>query len=107
MVVVSEIYNAENTRFSTIEGELVTNLTYQIECLCKDTQLADGTIISAIESAKLLGIKISKLLGGVKYKMARVGQDVTTTLAVDNTVKRNIQRYECCLDLRTNTIYRR
>lgn len=107
LVMVTEILNSENTRYSTREGEQVTNLTYQIECYCKDTKLADGNILSAANSAKLLGIKISKLLGGIDYKMVRVGQEVIQDLSVDNTVKRHIQRYECCLDIRTDTLYRR
>lgn len=107
LVVVTEILNTENTKYSTREGEQVTNLTYQIESCCKDTKLADGSILSAANSAKLLGIKISKLLGGINYKMVRAGQDVIQELAVDNTVKRHIQRYECCLDIRTDTLYRR
>lgn len=107
LVTVTEILNSENTRFSTREGEQVTNLTYQIDAYCQNTKLTDGTILSAADSAKLLGIKISKLLGGSRYKMVRVGQDVLQSLAIDNTVKRHIQRYECCLDLRTDTLYRR
>lgn len=107
MVTVAEILNSENTRYSTNEGEQVTNLTYQIDSMCKDTKLSDGTILSAADSAKLLGTKISKLLGGSRYKMVRVGQDVLQSLSIDNTVKRYIQRYECCLDIRTNTLYRR
>ena len=107
LVVVTEILNSENTKYSTREGEQVTNLTYQIESYCKDTKLADGSILSAANSAKLLGVKISKLLGGIDYKMVRVGQEVIQDLSVDNTVKRHIQRYECCLDIRTDTLYRR
>lgn len=107
LVVVTEILNTENTKYSTREGEQVTNLTYQIESYCKDTKLADGSILSAANSAKLLGIKISKLLGGINYKMVRAGQEVIQELAVDNTIKRHIQRYECCLDIRTDTLYRR
>lgn len=107
LVVITEILNTENTKYSTREGEQVTNLTYQIESYCKDTKLADGSILSAANSAKLLGIKISKLLGGINYKMVRAGQEVIQELAVDNTIKRHIQRYECCLDIRTDTLYRR
>lgn len=107
LVVITEILNSENTRYSTRQGEQVTNLTYQVEALCETTQLNDSTVLSATDSAILLGNKISKLLGGPRYKMARVGQDITQDSPMDNTVKRNIQRYECCLDLKTNTLYRR
>lgn len=107
LVVITEIINSENTKFSTRKGEQVTNLSYQIECLCENTKLSTGDILSAADSAKLLGTKISKLLGGERYKMARIGQDIIQSSPSDNTVKRYIQRYECCLDLRTNTLYRR
>lgn len=106
LVVVSEILNSENTRYSTNEGEQVTNLTYQVEALCEITKI-NGKVYSAVDSATMLGNKISLLLGGKNYKMARVGQDVVQPLATDNTIMRHIQRYECCLDLKTNTIYRR
>lgn len=107
LIVVTEILNSENTQFSTNEGEHVTNLTYQVETLCEITKLSNGKVYSAVDSVTMLGNKVSLLLGGKSYKMVRVGQDVTQPYTADNTVMRNIQRYECCLDLRTNTIYRR
>ncbi len=107
LVIITEINNSENLKFTTIKGEQVTNLAYQIESYCDDTQLSNGEIIRAVDSAKLLGTKISKLLGGEKYKMARVGQDSLQNSTPDSTVKRHIQRYECCLELKTNTLYRR
>lgn len=107
LVTVTELINSENTNFSTRKGEQVTNLSYQIDVYCENTELSTGDILSASDSAKLLGTKISKLLGGEMYKMARIGQDIIQSSAPDNTVKRHIQRYECCLDLRTNTLYRR
>lgn len=106
LVLVTEILNSENTRYSTDEGEQVTNLTYQVETLCEITKI-NGKVYSAVDSATMLGNKISLLLGGKAYKMARTGQDVVQPLTTDNTIMRHIQRYECCLDLKTNTIYRR
>lgn len=107
LVVITEILNSENTRYTTNEGEQVTNLTYQIDCQCKQTKIADGTILNAPDSSKLLGIKISKLLGGQRYKMRRVGDNAQSTLRADRTIMRNINRYECCLYLKQDTIYRR
>lgn len=107
LISVQEILNSENTQFSTREGEQVTNLTYQIDVLCGVTKLKNNTTLSAVDSSTLLANKVSKLLGGKNYKMVRVGQNVTQPYSADNTIIRNIQRYECCLDLRTNTIYRR
>ncbi len=111
LVVVTEINNSENINFTTREGEQVTNLGYQIESMCEQTAFKneDGseTILSAADSAKLLGTKISKLLGGNRYKMTRTGQELIQTVSADSTVKRHIQRFECCLELKTNTLYRR
>lgn len=107
LVVVTELLNSENTKYSTNDGEQVTNLTYQIDVYCQNTKIINDNILNAIDSAKLLGTKISKLLGGERYKMARVGQEILQSLSADNTVKRHTQRYECCLELKTNTLYRR
>lgn len=105
LVVVQEIENTENLKFSTTKGEQVTNLAYQIDAYCDTTQLSTGEILNAGDSAKLLGNKISKLLGGEKYKMARVGNDPTVPIGPDSTIMRNVQRYNCCLH--KNIIYRR
>ena len=107
LVVVTELLNSENTKYSTNDGEQVTNLTYQIDVYCQNTKIINDNILNAIDSAKLLGTKISKLLGGERYKMARVGQEILQSLSADNTVKRHTQRYECCLELKTNTLYRK
>lgn len=105
LVTIQEIENSENTRYSTDEGEQVTNLSYQIDCYCKTTQLADGTFLNASDSAKLLGVIVSKLLGGENYKLARVGNSPMVSVNQDNTVMRYVQRFTGCLF--QDTIYRR
>lgn len=105
LVTIQEIENTENTRYSTDEGEQVTNLSYQIDCYCKTTQLSDGTFLNASDSAKLLGVIVSKLLGGENYKLARVGNSPMVSVNQDNTVMRYIQRFTGCLF--KDTIYRR
>ena len=105
LVTIQEIENSENTRYSTDKGEQVTNLSYQIDCYCKTTQLANGTFLSASDSAKLLGVIVSKLLGGERYKLARIGNSPMVSVTQDNTVIRYIQRFTGCLF--QDTIYRR
>lgn len=107
LVVITEIANSENTRYTTQDGEQVTNLTYQIETLCQTTELVDGTLLDATRSAKLLATKVSKLLGGEKYMMRRVGDNALRPVNQDKTIMRYIERYETCLFLKQNTLYRR
>lgn len=107
LVVITEIANSENTRYTTHEGEQVTNLTYQIETLCEATELKDGTLLDPTRSAKLLGTKISKFLGGENYKFRRVGDNALRPITQDKTIMRYIERYETCLFLKQNTLYRR
>ena len=105
LVVITEIANSENTRYTNLQGEQATNLSYQIESICQTTELADGTLLDATASAKLLATKISKLLGGQDYKMRRVGDSALRPINVDKTIMRYIERYETCLF--ENTLYRR
>lgn len=107
LVTVLEIDNSENDRYSTDEGEQVTNLSYQIETMCETTQLKDGTFLTPSESAKLLGKIVAQLLGGKRYKMKRIATSPLLPLTPDQTVMRYIQRFECCLFNKQNTIYRR
>lgn len=107
LVAITELVNSENTKYSTDKGEQVTNLSYQIDSICDTTQLSDGTILDASRSAKLLGTKISKLLGGERYKLERKGDSPLVAINSDRTIMRYINRYECCLFLKQNIIYRR
>lgn len=107
LVVITEIVNTENSKYSTDKGEQVTNLTYQVESICDTTELSDKIILDASRSAKLLGTKISKLLGGENYKLERKGDDPLKAISSDRTIMRYINRYEGCLYLKQNIIYRR
>lgn len=106
LVVINEIENSENTRYTIASGEQVTNLAYQIECICSTTEVGDE-ILDASRSAKLLATKVSLVCGGKDYKMRRVGNTPLTPITSDRTVMRYIERYECCLFLKQNILYRR
>lgn len=94
--------NTENSRFTDNDGEHVSDLSYQIESLSRDT-----TELQATESAMLMGNVINKLLTGPTYKLTRVGTPAIAPLVDDRNIIRYIQRYACSIDLDTNTIHTR
>lgn len=53
----------------------------------------------------LMGNEINKLLTGEKYRLRRVGTPSITRVPDDDDVIRYILRYDCSVDLDTNTIY--
>lgn len=100
LVTILELSNIENTRFTDNRGEHVSDLSYQIECLSRNT-----LELQAPDSAMLMGRTINSLLTGETYKMRRVGTPVLAPLIDDNDIVRYVQRYSCCIDLDTHTIY--
>lgn len=101
MITVFELDNSENTRFSTADGEKVSNLSYQIDCYSRGTELFQAT-----ESAMLMGRVVNKVLGGKNYKMTRMGTPALMPLIQDKTVIKYSLRYTCVLELETSTIYK-
>lgn len=101
MITVFELDNSENIRFSTADGEKVSNLSYQIDCYSRQTETLQAT-----ESAMLMGRIVNRLLGGPRYKMTRIGTPVLMPLIQDKTVIKYSLRYTCVLELDTNTIYK-
>lgn len=97
-----EIQNTENQKFTDNNGEHVSDLSYQIECLSRDTEELEAT-----ESAMLMGKIINKLLTGPNYRLSRVGTPAIVPMIDDNNIIRYILRYSCSIDLDTNTIYTR
>lgn len=102
MITVLEINNSENEKFSTSEGEKVSDLSYQIDCYSRNTDNLQAT-----ESAMLMGRIVNEVLGGMKYKLTRVGTPAIMPLIEDNTVIKYSLRYSCVLQLETNTIYKK
>lgn len=101
MVTIFEIDNSENERFSTATGEKVSNLGYQIDCYSRQT-----SHLQATDSAMLMGRIVNRLLGGPNYKMTRIGTPVFMPLVQDKTVIKYSLRYNCVVELDTNTIYK-
>lgn len=102
MITILEIQNTENNKFTDNDGEHVSDLSYQIESLSRDT-----TELQATESAMLMGNVINSLLTGPTYKLTRVGTPAIAPLVDDKDIIRYIQRYSCSIDLDRNTIHSR
>lgn len=102
LVTILEIENTENTRYTDLRGEHISDLGYQIECYSRNT-----TELEATESAMLMGNQINKLLTSEKYRLARVGTPQILPVTTDEDVMRYILRYNCSVDIDTNTIYSR
>lgn len=102
LVTILEIDNSENDRFTDLRGEHISNLGYQIDCYSRDTLELEAT-----ESAMLMGNEINKLLTGDRYRLSRVGTPSIARVPDDDDVIRYILRYDCSVDLDTNTIYSR
>lgn len=102
LITILEIQNTENSKFTDNNGEHVSDLSYQIESLSRDTKELQAT-----DSAMLMGQIINEVLTGPKYKLSRIGTPAIAPLVDDKNVIRYIQRYSCSIDLDTNTIYSR
>lgn len=102
MITIDEISNEDVEKFFDGQEE-VSYLAYQFEINCE--QSIDKT---AIQNVKY----IAKLLDGYMKKdryscMRRIGDLAKEPLKSDNNVIVGFMRYECNLELKTNTIYRR
>ena len=102
MVSVEEIENEDNYRYFD-ETERVSNLGYQFNIYTEQSN--DKTAIQNVrEIAKIL----DTYLKGPKYRcLRRIGSLVIAPMPSDDNVMIGYLRYDCCLELNTNTIYRR
>lgn len=101
-ITIEEIENEDNTKFFD-ETERVSNLGYQFSIHAE--QSIDKTAIQNVrEIAKIL----DTYLKGPKYRcLRRIGSLVIAPMPSDENVIIGYLRYDCCLELNTNTIYRR
>lgn len=105
MIVVQEILNEENRKYTTPEGEQATDLAYNITVMCETTELKNGEILSPIDSTKLLMLQVDKLLGGEKYQMNRAVRTPIMPQKEDNSVMMYQQIYDTVLY--KDTLYRK
>lgn len=101
-ITVEEIENEDNARYFD-ETERVSNLGYQFNIYTEQSN--DKTAIQNVrEIAKIL----DTYLKGPKYRcLRRIGSLVIAPMPSDDNVMIGYLRYDCCLELNTNTIYRR
>ena len=101
-IVISEIENEDNVRFFD-ETERVSNLCYQFSIYSE--QSVDKT---AVQNVREIANILDTYLKGVEYRcLRRIGSLAITPLPDDDNVIVGYLRYDCSLEINTNTIYRR
>lgn len=102
MVTIEEIENTDNEKYFD-ESERVTNLSYQFTIYAEQSD--DKT---AIQNVRAIAKIIDTYLKGTKYRcLRRIGSVNIAPLSSDNNVMLGHLRYDCCVEISTNTIYRR
>lgn len=102
MITIDEINNSDEQRY--FDGtEEVSYLAYQFEINCEQSETK-----TALQNVKY----VAKLLDGYfkqdKYRcLRRIGDLAKSPLSSDDNVIVGYLRYECNLEIKTNTIYRR
>lgn len=101
-ITISEIENEDNTRFFD-ETERVSNLSYQFSIYAE--QSIDKT---AIQNVRDIADKLDTYLKEPRYRcLRRLGSLAITPLPSDDNVIVGYLRYDCSVEINTNTIYRR
>lgn len=103
MITLEELTNEDVSKYWDGISENVSYLAYQI-----GINATQDENLSANENVERIAKIIDSYMKGNTYKcMQRVGGLAMTPLASDNNVITGYLRYECYLDTKTNTIYRR
>ena len=101
-ITIEEITNEDNSRFFD-ETERVSDLGYQFAIYSE--QSATRT---AIQNVRAIADILDTYLKGVRYRcLRRRGSLVIAPLPSDNNVMIGYLRYDCSVEIDTNTIYRR
>ena len=101
-VIIREIENTDNTRFYDMQ-EHVVDVTYQFNILSEGIGFDDAT-------ERVLDIMnyIKQYMRGRKYtSLQRIGNVPIQTHPNDTNIKIGYMRYQGCINIDTNTIYRR
>lgn len=103
MITIDEINNEDVSQYYDDSGECVSYLTYQIDIASEQSEN-----YTALQNVERIAEIIDNYMKGDKYKcMRRMGDVAKSPLSSDNNVIIGHLRYECYLDIKTNTIYRR
>ena len=101
-ITIEELENEDNERFFD-ETERVTDLGYQFAIHAE--QSVDKT---AVQNVRAIANLLDEYLKGPKYRcLRRIGSLVIVPLKSDENVIIGYLRYECSVEINTNTIYRR
>lgn len=103
MVTIAEINNEDVNQYYDDSGECVSYVAYQIEIAAEQTEE-----YTALQNVERIANIIDSYMKGDRYKcMRRLGDVAKTPMASDDNVMIGYLRYECYVDIKTNTIYRR
>lgn len=101
-ITIEEITNEDNERFFD-ETERVSDLAYQFTIHAEQSSTK-----TAIENVREIANILDTYLKGPTYRcLRRMGSLVIAPLPSDDNVILGYLRYECSVELETNTIYRR
>lgn len=103
MVTISEMNNEDVNQYFDDSGENVSYLAYQIKINAEQSEK-----YTALQNVTRIGEIIDSYMKTDRYRcMRRVGDFSKTPMSSDNNIMVGYLRYECYLDIKTNTIYRR
>ena len=102
MITIDEINNEDVQQY--FDGtERISYLAYQFEINCEQSSTK-----TALQNVNYVECLLDGYLKQDRYRcLRRIGDFAKSPLASDNNVMVGYLRYECNLDVKTNTIYRR
>lgn len=101
-ITIEEIQNEDNKRFFD-ETERVSDMGYQFAIYAEQSETK-----TAVKNVRAIAKIIDDYLKGPRYRcLRRLGSLAMAPHPNDNNVMIGYLRYECSLELDTNTIYRR
>jgi hypothetical protein len=101
-ITIEEIENEDNQRYFD-ETERVTNLGYQFTIHAEQSR--DKT---AVQNVREIANILDSYLKEDRYRcLRRIGSLTIVPLNNDKNVMLGYLRYDCCVEVDTNTIYRR
>lgn len=102
MITISEINNEDVNEYFD-ETEEVSYLAYQIQINAEQDEKH-----TALENVQIIGEIIDSYMKQDRYRcMRRIGDFPKTPMNSDNNIIVGYLRYECYVEINTNTIYRR
>ena len=102
IITIQELNNEDVNQYFDGDEE-VSYVSYQIEIRAEQNENH-----TALENVQKIGEKIDEYMKGDRYRcMRRIGNFIKTPMNSDNNIMVGYLRYECYVEIKTNTIYRR